>query len=861
MTSKKQSLKGKRHQRRLPTSAAASVMVKNEAQFVSFVNSLPGYAWMKDLEGRYVYGNAAVLALAQFRDGCIGKTDADIWPPEIAAAYRANDLKVITERKPLEGLEPYRIDDQDHLMYVSKFPIFDRHGTVIMVGGSGIDITAQAETEARLRGYERAVERAGEMISVVDSDYRYIAANEAYLNQRGVLRRDVIGHRLSEVLPQEVFRDTVKPNIDSALAGNVVKYETQILHPQRGARDLLASYFPIDLPQAACRVVCILEDITERKKTEAALREAERHYRDIFENAGEGIFQTTPDGRYIAANPALARMHGFNSPEELMRERTNISRDAYVDPARREEFKRLLETQDVVHGFEFELSRRDGTNISASVNARAVRDEKGVVRYYEGTVQDITERKASQDALRESEERYRDLVENSRELICTHDMNGLILSANRAAAIALNYDLDDFVGKKTIRDILDPDVRDQFTEYMTKLRQEGTTSGLMLVQTNSGEKRIWEYYNSLRSDGVVAPVVRGMARDVTDQRRAEKAVRESEERYRELFENSRDAIYVHDLRGIYTSVNRAAERLSGYKRDEIVGRHYSKFLSHLKDARENFCRKLDVPMETTYEAEAIRKNGEKIPVEVSSRLIHIDGLVVGVRAVRDISERKRAQQALQTYARRVIEAQEAERQNVARELHDEIGQVLTAVLLNLHSIQKTCTTATFMPNIDESIGVVEDALQRVRELSLELRPTLLDDLGLAAALRWYAARYMKRSGIFTDIVGDTEIGRISHEVETACFRIIQEALTNTARHAHATRAVIYIKRTNEKLCVAVRDNGVGFEADRLLKEMPSAAALGLHGMRERASAVNGVVQIKSDPGKGTKVTVHVPLLN
>src|SRR5215510_1136720 len=166
--------------------------------------------------------------------------------------------------------------------------------------------------------------------------------------------------------------------------------------------------------------------------------------------------------------------------------------------------------------------------------------------------------------------------------------------------------------------------------------------------------------------------------------------RASEERYRELFENCRDAIYVHDLTGRYTLVNRATEELSGYSRDEILGKHYSNFLAprHLKDARENFCRKLDVPLETTYEAEVVCRNGTRIPVEVSSRMIYENGVAVGVQGtVRDITERKRAQEILHTYSHRLIEAQEVERQHIARELDDEISNVLTAIRSRLRSLQ------------------------------------------------------------------------------------------------------------------------------------------------------------------------------
>src|SRR5687767_4535222 len=171
----------------------------------------------------------------------------------------------------------------------------------------------------------------------------------------------------------------------------------------------------------------------------------------------------------------------------------------------------------------------------------------------------------------------------------------------------------------------------------------------------------------------------------------EAALRESEECYRELFEHSRDAIYIHDMNGRYTSVNRAAEELTGYSREEILGKHYSNFVrpTYLKTVRENFCRKLDVPLETTYESEIVCKDGTRKPVEVRSRMIYQNGEPAGVQGtVRDISERKRAQRALQTYSRRLVNAQEAEREIIARELHDDIGQSLKAISINLEWIHR-----------------------------------------------------------------------------------------------------------------------------------------------------------------------------
>ncbi|HEY3026127.1 MAG TPA: PAS domain S-box protein [Pyrinomonadaceae bacterium] len=524
----------------------------------------------------------------------------------------------------------------------------------------------------------------------------------------------------------------------------------------------------------------VSEDIgedAERKRAEEALREAERKYHYILESSGQGIFQTTPDGRFIVANSALARMFGFESADELINTRTDISSQHYVEPQKREEFKRLFEENGFVQKFEYQAYQKDGSRIWISENVRAVRDDSGTVVYYEGTARDITERKQAEERLRESEERYRDLVENSRELICTHDLDGQILSVNRAAASVLGYDQSDYSGKKNLRDILAPEFRDEFDDYLRTIRNDGVASGLMLVQTAAGERRIWEYYNTLRTEGLPKPIVRGMAHDVTDRKRAEEALRElgrkyrdifenagegifqstpngqfiaanpalarmhgfaspeefiqsrndiprqiyadparreefkllleeqgvvrgfehqifrkdgskiwisvnaravrdeqggvwyyegtaqditerkhaedqlreSEERYRELFENAKETIYVHDLDGRYTSVNRAAEKLSGYTREEILGKTFLDFIApeYVEDVREHLCQKLVTHGETSYETEFIARNGRHVPVEVSSRLIYENGVPIAVQGMaQDITERKQAEDEL-----------------------------------------------------------------------------------------------------------------------------------------------------------------------------------------------------------------------
>jgi PAS domain S-box-containing protein len=331
-----------------------------------------------------------------------------------------------------------------------------------------------------------------------------------------------------------------------------------------------------------------------------------------------------------------------------------------------------------------------------------------------------------------------------------------------------------------------------------------------------------------------------------------------------LFENAKDAIYVHDLKGNCIRANRAAETLSGYKREEIIGHNFVEFVApeHTRYLRRRFWAKLAEKGETTYEFDVIAKDGRRVPVEVSSRAIYEHGVMVGVQGTaRDITERKLAQDALQMFSRQLIEAQEDERRRIARELHDQIGQVLTAVKMNLHAAQQTSQASEVSCYIKDNMEAVDEALRLVRDLSVDLRPPVLDDFGLVTALRWYVDRYAKRTGLEVEVIIDSpdENKRFSRELETACFRIAQEALTNVIRHARARTVLLQLVQDENDLLLLVKDDGVGFDLASLRKRAPRAATLGLISMQERAHVAGGTVEINSLISKGTEVRFRLTL--
>jgi PAS domain S-box-containing protein len=213
----------------------------------------------------------------------------------------------------------------------------------------------------------------------------------------------------------------------------------------------------------------------------------------------------------------------------------------------------------------------------------------------------------------------------------------------------------------------------------------------------------------------------------------------------------------------------------------------------------------------------------------------------------------------QLLSQQLMEAQEAERRRLARELHDEIGQALTAVKLNLQGVQRAAGDPAAMPRLEESLAIVDRALQQVRNLSLDLRPSLLDDLGLVAALRWYVDRVAQRAGFTAEFIAEPPGIRAPASLETTCFRVAQEALTNVVRHARAQRVRVELRSADGELHLRVRDDGAGFDVAEARQRAVRGGSLGLLGMQERVALIRGRIKIHSASGKGAEVHVSLPL--
>lgn len=269
---------------------------------------------------------------------------------------------------------------------------------------------AIAESEERLQAI---LDNTTAVIFVKDLEGRYLLVNRRFEALRGLKREELIGKTAHDFLPKEVADALWAHDLKVIEARAPLEWEEQVPRAD-GVRTYISLRFPLWDSDGRLSGLCgILTDITERKRAEVELAETEKKYRDIVEHAVEGIFQTTPDGHYISANPALASIYGYDSPQEMLQAVTDIEHHLYVEPSRRAEFLRQLEEQGSVSGIEAQVYRKDGAIIWTSRSARAVRDESGAVLYYEGTVEDITERKRAELELQAEYQGLRWLVDAS----------------------------------------------------------------------------------------------------------------------------------------------------------------------------------------------------------------------------------------------------------------------------------------------------------------------------------------------------------------------------------------------------------------------------------------------------------------
>ena len=530
-------------------------------------------------------------------------------------------------------LEPrYAIAIVDMQSVTSVLPF-----VVLGIGMSFVGDLLRRRTQ-RLKEFEKAVQGLQEMIVVINRDYRYLIANDAFLQYRGVKREAVLGRHVRQVLRGGVFESSVKEKLDECFAGKTVQYQMRYEYPVRGERDLLITYFPIEGEHGVDRVACVLQDTTDLRQSEHSLR----LFRKLIDASNDSVLVLDPKTSCVLdVNERACSDLGYTRAELLSMKVLEL--EATVAEGDCQAMLQTLKLGDPLLVNRL-YKRKDGSTYPVEVSLKYVELDRS---YVIAVSRDVSERFKAEQALRQSEDRYRDLVEHSEDLVCTHDLAGRLLSVNATPARILGYEPAELLNM-AMRDLIVPEYRDLFDVYLNRIKISGAEKGLLLVQTRSGERRVWEYNNTLRTEGVTRPVVRGMAHDITERRKAELALSESEQRYRRLFEENLAGVVISSLEGQIVDCNNASARMLGYSgSEEIHGRQAEEFyfnpaqrqavIEELK--REGALREQEIQLR--------RKDGTPVWVLFDVLLLQgPDGAQMAQGTLIDISKRKRAEEDL-----------------------------------------------------------------------------------------------------------------------------------------------------------------------------------------------------------------------
>jgi len=337
----------------------------------------------------------------------------------------------------------------------------------------------------------------------------------------------------------------------------------------------------------------------------------------------------------------------------------------------------------------------------------------------------------------------------------------------------------------------------------------------------------------------------------------------SEKNYRTIFESANDAIWVHDMDGHITAANRATSKLTGYAFEDLARMNVKTLMTEngLKLAREIRVELLRGEAVEHYEQQLTRRDGSTAIMQLTTNLIASEGRPTGFQHVaRDVTDEKRMQENLRYYIQQAVRVQEEERRRIARELHDDTAQILGSISRQLDNfIRKkrnlSATDESFLKDLNTQVS---RGLQGVHRFSQNLRPSILDDLGLLPALRSMLNEAKERDGLNTALEVHGAQRRFSSDVELLVFRIAQEAISNIVKHALASKAQVGIDFGEGTTRLTISDNGSGFELTGRLDDLPRSGKLGLAGMQERARLLGGSLEIRSSRGKGTEVTVAIP---
>jgi PAS domain S-box-containing protein len=718
------------------------------------------------------------------------------------------------------------------------------------------DITAQMQAEQALHKSDERFSRAFhgnpavQLISRADNG-QFLDVNEACCRLLGREHDELIGHKASELNFWVDSAEQQQKIEATRRAGSLGPFEVNVSHKSGELRTLVVSSETIEFNGLKALISTAI-DITESKQSEEALRESEQKFSTVFKQSpiAMGVVRLK-DSRYVDVNDAMLNLFGYSHEEFIGK--TSKDLGLWADLPERQHFFEQLFTEKHVNNFEMIGRQKPGASLNLLVSAQVI--EINQEEYVVGQIIDITERKRDEARLRYQAT----LLANVNDAIIATDKNTIITSWNKAAERIYGWSAEEAIGQAGSLLLKTETMGGTRKESLEKLHLTGEMITELAQTRKDGERILVEAHISVirgANDQIAGYMTTNL--DITERKRAESTMRLSEEKFRTLADSIQDIFFAFDQNLRYTYWNKASEALTGIPSEQAIGKSLFEIFSKSPEtlrAEKVYREVLNSGVSQTFLTE-FTLHGTIAIYEVRAYPL-AGGISVFTR---DITAQKRMQRELeqshaqlQALSRQLLEAQEQERRAIGRELHDEIGQTLTGLTILLEMAQRLPAAENYQ-KLAQAQQAAGELIDRVSALSLDLRPPMLDDLGILPTLVWFMDRYTSQTDVRVDFHhAGLQNRRFEPALETAVYRLVQEALTNVARHAKTNDVFVSINARETEIEIFIDDGGAGFE----MLAKPDTG--GLSGMRERIRLLEGTLEIASTSGQGTHIFIRLPI--
>jgi two-component system CheB/CheR fusion protein len=735
-------------------------------------------------------------------------------------------------------------------------------------------LTAKSLRYAVERGRAEAAVRSAEeqlrtitdalpaLVSYIDRDGYYRLNNRAYERWFGVSRADVAGKHMKDVLGNGTW-EKVRLRFERALAGEEVRFEARLPYTGGGPRWVSGTYTPFRDPSGAVQgIVVLVNDITDRKAAEDVLRQSEERFSKAFSASPDAlVISTRGDGVIREVNDSFLRLFGLRRHEAIGGR--SIELGLFADPADRERVLGALRRQGHVRDFEVEVRPRGGgvRSVLLSAESLALGSEPCILTI----IRDITERKRAEEDLRESESRS-SLAQEAGG-VGVFDWDVATGRSHWTAVHEAIYGLPPGTFPGTHRAWLErihPDDRGPATQHLKAFFDERRRVSQMeyRIVRPGGEVR-WVHNRGVATyDAGGNPLrVIGTTIDVTDRRRAEEAVRESEVRLRAIVHTAVDAIVTIDESGVIETVNPATEKMFGYGQAELLGRNINMLMpepyrgehdeylaAYLRTGRPKI---IGIGREVL----GLRKDGSVFPLDLSVSEFSVGGRRMFTGIMHDISNRRRLE-------REVLEASTNEQRRIGHELHDGLCQQLTGIAFSTEILSRQLRDKApdVMPRVQKLADEVDQTIAHARTLARGLNPVEIHAESFVSSLEDLARKVSETFGVSCRFRSDGDDTAVRDNLTAShLYRIAQEAISNAVRHGQARHIELTLRAGAGGTTLTVTDDGKGLAAGAAAaRPHQKSEGIGLQTMAYRAKIINGILDVRPGPRRGVVVTCSIP---